>query len=217
MIPYPKIDTLLERDEKFKVKRDAWKKPSFEYLASRDWIFTEKIHGTNIQVEWSAVTRTYCLGGRKGTVSDIPPFLVKKLESIFDPRSEQITAMFKDTASSVTFYGEGFGAKIQKGGGNYIPDGVDFALFDILVRTPEHNWWLERSNIAVIAHQLGLTVAPVIGTGTLCDAIDMAEEGITSIWGNFPAEGLVVKPAVELLERSGERVIGKIKTADFLK
>ncbi len=216
MITYPKIDTLLERDlATFKVIQDRWKKPSFEYLKNNDWYFTEKIHGTNTRVLWDGNVSTLRYGGRSED-TQIPVFLLKKIQDIFEPLRDKLTSMFD---SPVTFYGEGFGAKIQKGGGNYIKDDVDFALFDVLVQSPDGltNWWLERKNVEDIASKLGLTIVPIVGTGTLTTAIALAKAGIRSHWGDFEAEGIVVKPVVELCERNGERVIGKIKTKDFPK
>ncbi len=44
---YPKIDTLFTRDEKFKAT-DEIRRP--EFAIPREWLVTEKIHGTNIRV-----------------------------------------------------------------------------------------------------------------------------------------------------------------------
>ena len=52
----------------------------------------------------------------------------------------------------VTLYGEGFGAKIQKGGGNYIPNGQSFILFDVVI----DGWLLQRKNVQDIATKLGI-------------------------------------------------------------
>jgi len=39
--------------------------------------------------------------------------------------------------------------------------------------------------------------------------------GLVSKWGDFEAEGIVARPAVELKTRAGERIITKLKTRDF--
>lgn len=112
---------------------------------------------------------------------------------------------------ALVLYGEGYGAKIQKGGGNYMADRADFALFDV--------WcggiWLKRPNVEDIAGKLEIGIAPLIGRGTLRDAIDRTRKGFNSRWGEFTAEGIVCRPAVELINRRGERVITKIKVKDF--
>jgi hypothetical protein len=102
----------------------------------------------------------------------------------------------------MTLYGEGYGAKIQKGGGNYIPDGVDFILFDILI----DNYWLKRKDVEDIAGKLGINVAPIVGCGTLSDAVEMARVGFKSHIGTQVAEGLVMRPEVELVSRRGKSV-----------
>ena len=107
-------------------------------------------------------------------------------------------------------YGEGYGAKIQKGGGNYRPE-QDFVLFDIKIG----DWWLQRPDIEEIANQLDIDIVPIIGSGTLEDMIAMTEKGFHSRWGKFDAEGIVARPAVELKARNGGRIITKIKHKDF--
>jgi len=111
----------------------------------------------------------------------------------------------------MVLYGEGYGARIQKGGGNYKANGVDFMLFDVLIG----DLWLERCNVNDIAQHLGIGFAPVIGEGTIAEAIDMVAFGLTSTFGIFGAEGLVIRPKTELRTRRGDRVISKLKTRDF--
>ena len=108
-------------------------------------------------------------------------------------------------------FGEGYGARIQKGGGNYISDHTDFVLFDVRVG----NWWLNRCDVESVAKRLGLRVVPVIGEGTLCDMVELTREGFKSTWGDFQAEGVVARPATELCTRGGHRIITKIKCKDF--
>ena len=56
---------------------------------------------------------------------------------------------------------------------------------------------------------------PIIGHGSLVDAVVMAKSVLKSTFGDFMAEGIVVRPTVSLYTRSGNRIIGKIKTKDF--
>jgi len=56
---------------------------------------------------------------------------------------------------------------------------------------------------------------PIVGKGTLQDGIDLVKKGFNSVWGDFLAEGIVARPAVELRTRRGDRVITKIKACDF--
>jgi len=111
-------------------------------------------------------------------------------------------------------YGEGYGPKIQKGGGNYRQD-QDFVLFDIKIG----DWWLQRTDVEDIARKLNIDIVPIIGIGTLPDMVQKVRNGFNSAWSTtkltFKAEGIVARPEVELKTRSGHRVITKIKHKDF--
>jgi len=146
--------------------------------------------------------------------------LITKLQELFDttPKRKLFKELFEKPNDDgtidepqVCLYGEGYGAKIQKGGGNYIKDGVDFVLFDVKIG----DYWLERENVEDIAAKFGLRVAPILGEGTLTEAIELAKKGFNSQWGDFLAEGLVLRPKTELKTRRGDRIITKIKHRDF--
>ncbi len=207
MKEYTKIETLWNRDEKtFKVKVGEYRLPEFEYLKDNIWIFTEKIDGTNIRVMYQG-GNILKFGGRTDD-AQMPVFLLRKLEELFT--LEKMQLVFPDV-DEVCLYGEGFGAKIQKGGGNYNPNGVDFILFDIKIG----EWWLRRADVEDIAQTLGIKVVPIITEGTIAIATDMARSGYLSTFGNFLAEGIVLRPKVDLVARNGQRIIAKIKHKDF--
>lgn len=206
MKTYPKIQSLFNRDEKFKFIDGEYRLPEFRYLAKNQWQYTEKIHGTNIRVEWN--TQGVFFHGRTDK-SQMIPFLLEKLHQIFP--ATLLKEKYPDT--SMWFYGEGYGARIQKGGGNYISDGVSFACFDIII----DDLWLEWHNIVDICEKLQIETVPVMGSGTLHSAIDwITTTGIQSHYGDFKAEGLVLRPEIPLMTRRGHRIITKIKHGDFL-
>ena len=210
MEPYHKIQTVFNRDpaNKHKTVLDGeFSRSEFEYLANNEWEFTEKVDGTNIRIHWDGVKREF--GGRTDN-AQIPTFLYKKLEELF-PIEMLSTALGSAEGSDYTLYGEGYGSRIQKGGGNYISDGVNFALFDVLVG----GYWLNRPDVVDIALKLSCTFIPSVQRGTLHDAVEMARNGFDSVWGIFPAEGLVMRPMVGLKNRGGQRIITKIKCKDF--
>lgn len=130
MKEYPKIETLLDRDPvTFKVIEGKWRLPEFGYLAACDWEFTEKVDGTNVRVGWDGQALRF---GGKTDNAQMPTTLLTRLSEMFTP--ERLAATFgAATDTDVTLYGEGYGAKIQKGGGNYLSNGVDFVLFDVRV------------------------------------------------------------------------------------
>lgn len=204
---YPKIMSIFKRDEITHNFIDgAFSLPEFEYLKNNFWVWTEKIDGMNMQVDWDGETVKF---GGKTDNAQIPIFLYKKLQEMFT--IEKFKKLYSDTP--MRLYGEGYGAKIQ-GGGKYIPDGVSFILFDVLI----DGWWLKRESIEDIANKLDIDVVPTVGGGTLMDAVDLIKSRkFKSKWGDFLAEGLVLKPKVELKTRGGERVITKIKHKDYKK
>jgi hypothetical protein len=206
-LQYPKIHSIYKRDEKTHTFIEgAFSLPEFEYLKDNLWVFTEKVDGMNIRVDWNCELKRVQFGGRTDN-AQIPTFLYRKLEEIFSV--EKFNRTYPET--SMCLYGEGYGVKIQKGG-KYISDGVNFILFDILI----HEWWLKREDIEDIAQKLGIAIVPIVGEGTLADAIALiTSHTLKSHWGDFLMEGLVLKTKVELKTRVGHRIITKIKHSDY--
>ncbi len=213
MTEYHKIQTIFKRDMTTKHKtlmEGQWSLPEFEYLADNEWLFEEKVDGTNIRVFFHKAT-SYGYGVSFGGRTDkavIPSALFDQLGEIFLPKINKMSKMFDH---SVVFYGEGYGANIQSGV-SYRKD-QSFVLFDVRVG----NWWLQRDAVADVANKLGIEVVPNIGKGSLFCALDMAKNGFKSAWGDFQAEGIIARPRVELCTRGGGRIIAKIKCRDFQK
>lgn len=208
MNEYHKIQTLFKRDMSTKHKtllEGEWTLPEFEYLANNQWTFSEKVDGTNIRVIFNAGLVTFA---GKTDAAQIPAQLIARLNERYLPLAARMHDVFGRDAC---LYGEGYGAKIQKGGGKYRQD-PDFVLFDVRVG----EWWLQRSDVEDVATKLGIDVIPIIGEGTLHDAVEWVKRGIKSTWGDFEAEGIVARPKIELRARSGERIITKIKCRDFV-
>jgi hypothetical protein len=208
MKEYHKIQTVFFRNPETKFKtllEGSWAKPEFRVLSQIKWVFTEKIDGTNIRVTWDGENVKF---GGKTDNAQIPVRLLDELQLLFP-----VTKLKSAELPPMTLYGEGYGVKIQKGGGNYIADGCSFILFDVFCG----DLWLERVSVTDIAEKLSIGVVPVIDNGPLSDAIEIARWGFTSSFGDFKAEGLVMRPTVELMNRRGERVITKIKCKDFIR
>lgn len=214
MTEYHKIDSMFKRDGKrLMIDERAWTRPEFEYLAGNDWLFTEKVDGTNIRLYFHGDETPHAALDVKGRTDNasIPPKLLARCAELLDtmPLAQQFPDASPD--ATVVLYGEGYGVGIQSGG-KYIRDGVDFVLFDVTVG----EWVLSRENVEKVAAGLGIDVVPIVGQGTLEDAITVAREGFVSQWpGVDIPEGLVCRPAVDLWNRKGERVITKIKARDF--
>ena len=71
-----------------------------------------------------------------------------------------------------------------------------------------------------IADKLQIDVVPIVGYGTLQEGIDLVRSGFGSTVSpkdKYIAEGLVMRPVVELLNRMGHRIITKAKHRDFIQ
>lgn len=214
MNTYHKIQSIYKRDPKTNYKtflEGEFSRPEFEYLFYSQWRFFEKVDGTNIRVMYHPLGILINFAGRTDK-AQIPSFLLKKLKEIFDFSSNRVKLMQEVITEPCTFYGEGYGARINKGG-VYIPDGVDFILFDIKI----NDIWLEWEDVYSIGQKVGLKTVSDIAVGTLQQAINMIKGGLKSelrVDGGL-AEGLVCKPFIELKDRRGRRIITKIKHRDY--
>ena len=199
-----------QMENKGKMLFGQWSLPEFEYLKNNKWVWTEKVDGTNIRVMFDGNEINY---NGKTDNAQLHTDLIKRLQYLFNPQLELFKETFKpkneQEKTEVCFYGEGYGAGIQTGG-NY-KKVKDFVLFDIKIG----NWWLNRIDIEEIAKKFNIEIVPIIGSGTLEEAIEITKKGFKSQWGDFIAEGIVLRPEVELKTRRGDRIITKIKHKDF--
>ena len=219
MKEYHKIQTVYKRnpDTNYKTLIEGeFSKPEFEYLKDCDWEWTEKVDGTNIRIIFNLSTGVQQIKG-KTDKAQVQPVLLEVLEKIFNiDKFDMVNELFNkiddDTGDFVVcLYGEGYGNRINKGG-KYRSD-HGFVLFDARIG----HWWLKRETLVEIADKLGLEIVPVIGRGTLLEMVEKVRAGFTSEWGNFQAEGIVARPAVDLMARNRSRIITKLKCKDFRK
>ena len=219
MKTYHKIQSIFKRDmaNNGKIMEDKFALPEIEWLKNNEWIFTEKVDGTNIRIMWEGEEIKY---GGKTDNTQLHIDLIENLHKLFDSKIELFREMFiplremfippEGQKVAVCFYGEGYGAGIQKGG-CYRED-KSFVLFDIKIG----NFWLNREDVEDIANKFGIDIVPIVGSGTIKDMVDMVKKGFNSQWGDFLAEGIVAKPKIELFTRRGDRLIAKIKHKDFI-
>lgn len=204
---YHKIQSVFKRDPATKNKRFLlwdYSLPEFEYLQFLEWDATEKIDGTNIRV-YGKSENGFIAGKTANT--QIHQGLYAHLETV----REKLLA--SDLPDDTVLYGEGYGAKIQSGG-TYIPDGQSFVLFDVAIAGN----YQPRSSVLDIAVKLDLPVAPLLGTATLLEWVEMIQGGdfrrsVLHPWA--PNEGVVLRPLTELRTRTGDRIITKLKFKDF--
>lgn len=212
MREYHKIETVFNRDEtgSKKLIEGSFRNETVEFLKNHEWVWTEKVDGTNIRIYWDGHKVTF--GGRTER-AQIPVDLVNYLNQTFGtPEVEELFEQ-KFGETEVILFGEGYGKKIQKVGGLYRDD-VSFILFDVLVG----NTWLRRDSVDDIASAFGVAIVPIAGRGTISEAVEFVKTAPTSLLSDkAPMEGVVARPTVELLDRMGRRVIVKIKVCDFVK
>jgi len=211
MEKYPKIQSVFKRDEKGRFLMGQYATPEIELLRDvEDWRWTEKVDGTNIRVHYDAEAGTVHLGGGTDNAQLFAP-LVARLQELFP-----VEKFATQGLPTLTLYGEGYGAKIQKGGGNYIPDGVDFVLFDVRIG----NYWLSDENMRDVASKLEIRAVEDVQVISIEGILEhMTHENrvqaISRLSPNAKMEGFVGKPVVDLFNRKGERIITKIKYKDF--
>jgi len=211
MKEYHKIDGIFVREEArpHKMIWGVYRNPTVAHLENVEWIFTEKVDGTNIRVHWDGHNVTF--GGRTDS-AQIPSHLANYLIAIFggEANAQVFEQKFGDTP--VTLYGEGYGAGIQRGGHLY-SERSEFILFDVMI----NGLWLERKNVEDIAKSFDIEVVPIVLQGTLLSGIAYAHGGFKShvAAGDKDAEGLIGVPTCNVLDRMGRRVIVKLKTHDL--
>jgi hypothetical protein len=209
---FHKIDTLFKRDEKtFKVIEGEFTNPEVTLL--NGWHVTEKIDGTNMRV-MLLEDGTVRFGGKTDQAS-IPTPLLNHLQDAF-PAERLKKVCWPKGPCDVVIYGEGYGPKIQKGGGNYRSD-PSFRIFDVLVAG---KWWLEWNNVEDVAAKLGAETVPVVrDVMTIEGIVEWVKDGYDSAVAKrdggpgCKAEGIVAQSP--FFNRKGERVMFKLKGRDF--
>ncbi len=208
MYKYPKIETLFKRDEKFKITNEI-RLPEFENI--KRWLITEKIDGTNMRIIY---TEDKLLIRGKTDKASIPTFLLEALQGIFT--IEKVKAILDNPIEQgLCLYGEGYGAKIQKGGGDY-NKGNSFRLFDVWI----DGWWLNQKDIIESAKMLDIKTVPVLGIMTIKEIVELVKEGFSSVVAEEEgtkrkAEGIVAKSNPLVLFRNHNPLKFKLKASDY--
>lgn len=211
MKEYHKIETVFERDEKTKKLIDGqFRNKTVEFLRNCDWEFTEKVDGTNIRVHWDGHSVEF--GGRTDK-AQIPKPLLERLETLFGGYENEQMFEQKFADKEVFLFGEGYGGKIQGVGNQYRKD-VDFILFDVMI----NGYYQPRESVVDIANYFNIDVVPIILTGTIQEGIEYVKTNRKSTVAKNGAEleGVVGRPKMEVFDRTGNRIIVKIKYKDFL-
>lgn len=221
---YPSIETVWVRDP-ITNRLNFGDIRSPEALCVKSWRLTEKIDGTNVRVIYTPEGRD--IRGRTDNAT-LHPHLIKAVDDIMPPLEEVMNHFLgmndpKETWR-VTFYGEGYGAGIQKNGGRYSQT-KRFRCFDIRFGTD--NWWLDDDEMRDACQRLGVPTVPILAEGmdafiplTRADLFSVApfsivakEEGDSPL--EVEPEGIVAKPMRSLFDKHGNRVMWKLTYREF--
>lgn len=247
---YPKTENLYARsDETHKLIPGVFKRADFAQVDR--WLVTEKVDGTNIRIIYNRILGTVEARGR----SDAAPLPGKEgrfMEQAFpdgldlEAYENALVAIDPtDKAGLMVIYGEGYGAGIQKGGGDY-RDSMGFVAFDVrtykatdmyadadrLSPPPREECyryhdplWRTWADVETVCTLANLETVPVLATDvTTAKAVYYARE--PGPWeishlahrnGKEPKvpEGIVARTDPYLFDFRGERVMFKLKPADF--
>lgn len=215
---YPSIETVFVRDNTTN-KLEFGTIREYETHAVREWVLTEKVDGTNVR----AIISNDGIEVRGRTdKADLPKDLIAAVIASF-PEHEVLKEFFgiAEGTPPVTFYGEGYGAGIQKGG--IYSDKKEFIVFDI--RFGENQYWHDINSVFEICTQLGIRHVPYLGNILTEQIPKTREELLYTIPYSYvayentgkqvEAEGIVAKPIYTLLNKFGERVMWKLTFREF--
>lgn len=218
-LTYPKIDTLFNRNKKFKVIEGDFTHLEFELV--KTWSCTEKIHGENMRIIYDGKAEIVSILTRE---HDKPEYVQKELLKFMQEKYtfEKLRAIFKPKGvDHAVLFGEGYGPRIQQGKG--YKNEHDIILFDVLVNDilTEDEWWLEPESIQDIATKLETEVVPDLGFLTVDTIVEMVKKGFPSLLAkrntgaDLKSEGIIARTVPGLLFRNGKRLMFKLKTKDF--
>ena len=207
--PYQKIPTIFTRNTVSKVLSKSYINPIVEYLKDLIWGWTEKIDGTNVGINWDGHKVSF-----QGRTEDAE-FTPKQLDFLNEMfAGEDMAQIFEQKfgEKETTIYGELYGNDIQKVGRDYRED-YGFRVFDVKI----NGFYLSRQNVEDVATYFGLEIVPIVGQGTLQEAIlyVLCHQKSTVDGCRAPLEGVVARPLVDIYNNKGERILVKIKRQDF--
>lgn len=224
MIPYPSIDSLWKRDTSTgKLNLGSLRVPAWRDVGL--WYLTEKVDGTNLRVilGWNPEEGHFVHVRGRTDRADLPKDLVQNVKDLFLSREGLFQALeiSGDTPRTYTFYGEGYGPKIQKNGHLYRSD-KGFILFDLRQGNAERGFWWDSAPRDELAAEFDIPTVPVVGALTSVYEAPHSVEAMQRILPHSfvaeqerDAEGVVARPHHELQDAHGNRIMWKLTYRDL--
>jgi hypothetical protein len=165
----------------------------------------EKVHGTSAHVSFKNGKVHFFSGGEK----------YDNFVKLFD--QEKLLEIFKSfNQEEIVVFGEAYGGKQQGMSATYGKE-LRFIAFDVKMG----NLWLDVPKADKVALKLGLAFVPYELVSTDISALDFERDRpsrvakLCGIQEDRPAEGIVIRPIMEVRLNNGERMIAKHKRPDF--
>lgn len=176
-----------------------------DILMFRECYALEKVHGTSAHVSLKDDKVHYFAGGVKHALY-LQCFNMDDLE-------ERLRGLGH---KEITIFGEAYGGNCQAMSGVYGKQ-LRFIAFDVRIGET----WLDVPNANQVADKLGLEFVPWERVPAIVEVLDQHRDLPSRVakrrgtLGDKTAEGIVVRPIMELTKSNGSRVIAKHKTTTF--
>ena len=184
-----------------------------EFESINKWQIDEKIDGTNIQIMWNPNDPLAPRFGGRTDNAQIPTKLFQYLKETFT--REKLLEHFSEPGT-IVFFGEGYGAKIQKCGSRYRND-QSFILFDVVI----DDIWLEKANVIEIAQKMGIahTVNQMIlTTNEVVEFVKSKPISCVSVDKTLVIEGVIARSWPLMRFRVDDKpIMFKLKCEDLEK
>ncbi len=180
---------------------------NIDILMFKECYALEKIHGTSAHIRWKDGEVWFFSGGERHE-----NFVKLFNENIL---KERFTKLFD---CDVVIYGEAYGGKCQGMSKTY-GDKLQFVAFDVKV---DGNW-LDVPNAADVVRKMKLSFVYYNKIPTTLEAIDAERDSPSSqafyngCGRDKIAEGVVLRPLVEVVKNNGSRIMSKHKRDEFIE
>ncbi len=184
---------------------EAYRSPLLAYLAESPWVYSRKVDGENIRIQWDG---EQALWNGKSNAFQCSAEFTEYMNNTF---LEEIFEEKFGREKVVTLFGEKMGPKTQ---GNELGlEKDEVVLYDVNI----NGTWLRGEDMVEVAkyfqiHTVHDWMSPSYRLHSLRGLIESCANGEFKGW-----EGIVATPLVEMRDQGGHRVIVKIKNKDYLR